>query len=389
MQIIILGMHRSGTSLLTQLINQMGLYFGEKDDAIAANDENPYGFWERRDVRIINDYVLHNSGSDWNKLFSFNENSVTQEVTEHFTETATNIVKNMDEHAPWVMKEPRLCVLMRLWKSVLTEPIYIFIYRNPVEVASSLLARNGIAIPDGIALWEKYNIEAINGAKGSPLVMVSHQKLMSDPVAEVQSIYEQLVALGVENLRALREEDVFSLVDSTLHRQRYSASEIGDYLNVSQSAFFKQLEAGDLTKIKSPLQLSASSRLLLKNFQENTNRHELLQAQYQEQFSARENLATEHKSLIAKYDNATTQHKDLNTAYKKLIVEHKGLADKHRDLIVKYDGKTTQHKDLNTAYKKLTGEHKGLADKHRDLIVKYDGKTTQHRNLNTVYKKLS
>ena len=71
MQLIILGMHRSGTSVLARLLNMMGAYFGPEGIGTDANDENPKGFWERRDVRSVNDFVLHSVNCDWHKVSDF------------------------------------------------------------------------------------------------------------------------------------------------------------------------------------------------------------------------------------------------------------------------------------------------------------------------------
>ena len=58
MQLIILGMHRSGTSMVTRLVNMMGAYFGPEGVSLGANDENPKGFWERRDVLDLDEALL-------------------------------------------------------------------------------------------------------------------------------------------------------------------------------------------------------------------------------------------------------------------------------------------------------------------------------------------
>jgi hypothetical protein len=65
MQILVLGMHRSGTSVLARLLNMIGLYFSPEGVSTGANQENPKGFWERRDVRQANDRLLHAAGADW------------------------------------------------------------------------------------------------------------------------------------------------------------------------------------------------------------------------------------------------------------------------------------------------------------------------------------
>jgi len=65
MQLIVLGMHRSGTSSVTRLLNLAGAYFGPEGIATAPNEENPKGFWERRDVRSVCDTLLSSGGFDW------------------------------------------------------------------------------------------------------------------------------------------------------------------------------------------------------------------------------------------------------------------------------------------------------------------------------------
>merc|ERR1719443_1683509 len=56
-QIVILGMHHSGTSLLSNLTMQMGAYGGEKDELLLHPD-NPLKFWERRDVVALDEHRL-------------------------------------------------------------------------------------------------------------------------------------------------------------------------------------------------------------------------------------------------------------------------------------------------------------------------------------------
>ena len=80
MQLIVLGMHRSGTSVLARLLNMMGAYFGSEGISTGANEENPKGFWERRDVRDINDFVLHSVDCDWDRVADFNLNALPETV---------------------------------------------------------------------------------------------------------------------------------------------------------------------------------------------------------------------------------------------------------------------------------------------------------------------
>ena len=71
MQLFVLGMHRSGTSAVTSLIEGMGAYTGPASQGIGANDENPKGFFERRDVIDLNASILAASGADWHRVHGF------------------------------------------------------------------------------------------------------------------------------------------------------------------------------------------------------------------------------------------------------------------------------------------------------------------------------
>ena len=76
MQVFILGMHRSGTSALARVLNLMGLYFGDEEASTGRSAENEKGFWERRDVRMINDSILFTSACDWDLLAEFDPDLV-------------------------------------------------------------------------------------------------------------------------------------------------------------------------------------------------------------------------------------------------------------------------------------------------------------------------
>ena len=61
--VVILGMHRSGTSMVAGALATAGLYAGEPDELLADQSDNPHGFWERRDVVSLNDAILSASSA--------------------------------------------------------------------------------------------------------------------------------------------------------------------------------------------------------------------------------------------------------------------------------------------------------------------------------------
>lgn len=77
-QVIVLGMHRSGTSALTGALSRMGLFVGEADHLTGSSWENPEGFFERLDARRICDALLHGSDADWWKVSGFDPLPIRQ-----------------------------------------------------------------------------------------------------------------------------------------------------------------------------------------------------------------------------------------------------------------------------------------------------------------------
>lgn len=269
MQLIVLGMHRSGTSVLARLLNMMGAYFGPEGISTGANKENPKGFWERRDVRNLNDFVLKSIDCDWNKVSEFSIKRLSESVLEGFRTRASSIVLELDSHRPWMMKEPRFCLLVELWKQHLEIPVFIHIHRNPLEVAQSLQKRNGIPLHAGIALWEKYNLSALKASQDMPRFLVSHHNLMCNPVAEVNHIYTQLLNYAVDGIREPTKREISAFVETELYRERVDEAKLLQHLNGMQARLFEAFSEGTLLESTKSTSLSDAARESLKEYEKN------------------------------------------------------------------------------------------------------------------------
>lgn len=65
----ILGMHRSGTSLVAQVLDRLGVVFGPREELLIANEDNPKGYWEIERVVHANDWILQELGRRWDTAF--------------------------------------------------------------------------------------------------------------------------------------------------------------------------------------------------------------------------------------------------------------------------------------------------------------------------------
>jgi GT2 family glycosyltransferase/glycosyltransferase involved in cell wall biosynthesis len=261
MQIFVLAMHRSGTSMVARLLNMMGAYFAPEGTSTGANQENPKDFWERRDVRNLNDMLLHSAGADWHRLSDFALEKIPAAALAQFKIEAGKIILAMDAHRPWFLKEPRFCLLAPLWFDLLGVPVCVIVNRSPIEVARSLQMRNGIPIAVGLALWERYNVAALNATRGERRIQINHAGLMADPVGTVRQLKWDLEKLGVRGLRAPSDEAILTCIDPSLYRAKQEP--FGDRLSPAQQKLWGALQDGRVLLGEKALHFSAESQEML------------------------------------------------------------------------------------------------------------------------------
>lgn len=146
--VLILGMHRSGTSCLAGSLQEAGLYLGEVNTAAPHNAK---GNRESRAIMDLQDDLLRANGGDWD--------APPREVVwqpEHRARRDT-IIATYPTDRTWGFKDPRTLLTLPGWLEALSSVRFVGTFRHPLAVAASLHARNGIAIEKSLALWMTYN----------------------------------------------------------------------------------------------------------------------------------------------------------------------------------------------------------------------------------------
>lgn len=255
-QLVVLGMHRSGTSGVTRLLNLAGAHFGPEGIATEANEENPRGFWERRDVRALCDGLLHGAGFDWWKLVGFDPAALPADVVAQGRAAFAEVLEELDAHRPWVVKEPRLCVLLPVLAPLLDAPVCIHVTREPLQVAGSMHHRDGFPLQAALALWELYTVRAVEASAGLPRVLVRYEDLMADPVATTHGLIDQLTELGVAGLHHVDPDDVLGFISADLHRQHQDPERRRERLNPAQLLLAARIDDGSLLAEPAPRPVS-------------------------------------------------------------------------------------------------------------------------------------
>lgn len=145
MIVIVIGMHRSGSSALSGLLHQNGICMGEVQNfSPGPSKENPKGFFENYRFRHINDQILFEHGYSV-KLFD-PDVPICSKISEPLERSMRYIIASYQAaHPDWGFKDPRTCLTLNFWKKIFTnfklKPKFILIKRPIQDIASSMVAR--------------------------------------------------------------------------------------------------------------------------------------------------------------------------------------------------------------------------------------------------------
>ena len=182
--IIILGMHRSGTSALSGVLKLLGANLGT-NLLEAQNDVNPKGFWEHAAVVELQDKFLFHIHSGWWDALPLPEGWTATPEAMNFKNGLMEIFQQQfSGQALWAIKDPRTCRLLPLWSEVVAtfhvRPNYILILRHPAEVAASLDLRDGFCKTMSSLLWLRNVLDSERDTRGQQrIVMTMNELLMS------------------------------------------------------------------------------------------------------------------------------------------------------------------------------------------------------------------
>lgn len=265
--LIILGMHRSGTSALAGALGLCGAWLGEDEELTAPNFENPKGFWERRDIRAICDQLLNAAGADWWKVAAFEKSAIPHSVISEQGGAFRRVVAELDSHGTWALKEPRLCLLFPILRPFLLKSLCIHIHRNPLDVAQSLRTRNGFGVAEGLALWESYNLKALQASSELPRLVVSYEALVSQPEETLTTLLSDLSSLGITGLAVPTARELEEFITPGLRHHNTTVSDSVSFLLPSQQELWSRLRSGEALHAPPSSELSVVARQYLRDLE--------------------------------------------------------------------------------------------------------------------------
>jgi hypothetical protein len=189
--LVVLGMHRSGTSAMARSLALSGAALPAV--LMPAADGNLAGHWEPERIADFNEAVLNAQGSRWDEIFGPRGGAQTAGEDKPLMSRARQLLRDDYGDADLiVLKEPRINRLLDLWRPALElegfAPVYIFMVRSPQEVAASLRLRNGLSTSQGLLLWASYMLTAERATRGQPRVFIPFDQLLYEPEKALDAV---------------------------------------------------------------------------------------------------------------------------------------------------------------------------------------------------------
>ncbi len=171
--------------MMTHVIHLLGVYLGEKEELMPPAPDNPEGFWERKDICALHERILEALHTAWDTSFPLPENWHLARQMAPFRDELVNLVStNFARRELWAWKDPRMSILLPLWRDVLEELRIKFscllLTRNPLDVARSLADRDRFPREEALGIWFNYNLAMLRNSEGLPRALISYDRLLQD-----------------------------------------------------------------------------------------------------------------------------------------------------------------------------------------------------------------
>jgi hypothetical protein len=188
---LVLGMHRSGTSAVTQLLSLAGAQLPK--NVMPGDEHNAQGYFEPWRIATLNDERLRAAGSAWDDAFAYPCPEVAPaEAADWLARGAALFGEEFAGRRYPLMKDPRVTVLLPFWRQVFEAGDLaarcVIPVRHPLAVAGSLGRRDGFAPQKSVLLWSAYMLAAEAYSRDLPRAFVGYDAMLADWRGEVTRI---------------------------------------------------------------------------------------------------------------------------------------------------------------------------------------------------------
>jgi len=209
LQILVLGMHHSGTSLLTKLLIDMGVFAG---DNLLMLKGQPLKYFENVDVVNLDKKLIADGRTrfgPWWVGYGYRQSRVSSSLLADLESGSRDIVDAMNRNsggASWVIKDPRLCLVGDAYMEHMVRPICVLSMRDPGVIAHRMIRyntpRGKLSLREWAQVWEEYTSQAVRSClmRHATILYVDHDQIVSNAYDVSVALAKQLNELGASDL---------------------------------------------------------------------------------------------------------------------------------------------------------------------------------------------
>lgn len=259
--VCVAGMHRSGTSMTTRMLNLCGLYLGEEQDLMPPHPDNPEGYWENQKFVEINNAVLSFYGGSWHVPPDPDSILNTKQGLSFLEEQARNLIDSFAGKVFWGWKDPRNSITLPFWRRLLPELKVIICLRNPVEVVQSMARRDHFSEIFGFNLWQTYNQRLMMSVTPAHRLITHYNIYFADPETELHRLLEFM------NIK-VHKSTVRSACQTTLSSLKRNRATFGNLIETGAPLDVVNLYAEMCSQAGQPY-LSTMNKIDIQQFPQN------------------------------------------------------------------------------------------------------------------------
>jgi hypothetical protein len=237
--VLVIGPHRSGSSLVAAGLHSLGVNLGNQ--FIAPNEDNPKGFFEDEEIVRFNDRLLRNMNLSWDSFgFVWEMDFNTLKLQPYYNAAVALVLQRFDGVGAAGLKDPRFCLLLPFWKRVIAEALNVEVtcvlsLREPELCVLSqktrhfkdsdfhLLGRRNVQT---LLLWLTYVSRALAEVESERLIVVSYAALVAAPEIELQRLAKFLeLDYSERDIESFCRDQVDPLLNRSIGRVAVKRSE--------------------------------------------------------------------------------------------------------------------------------------------------------------------
>lgn len=187
----IAGMHRSGTSMVAQLLHACGIFLGPVEELKRASRHNERGYFENLSLFEINEQLLREFHGQWDAPPEFPDDWGYAPRAEALMPKARKLVRRF-ANSHWGWKDPRNSLTLPFWFRVVPDLKVIVCVRNPLEVVRSLFLRGRCGNPSELQLWNTYYQRLLAATSSTNRFVTHYESYFENPQAELRRLVNWL-----------------------------------------------------------------------------------------------------------------------------------------------------------------------------------------------------